>query len=119
MKPAPGSTHGNIAADVIFSLITCGIYGIFWQARLFKASNTLNDDEQFKVLPWILLTLVTCGLYNIYAQYQLGVALDKGLKKEGYRGGESLGLLGLLLSLIGLSIVVMALEQHELNQQVP
>ena len=44
MKPSPESVRGTLAADIVFTLITCGIYGLFWQSRIFKISNTLNLD---------------------------------------------------------------------------
>jgi hypothetical protein len=116
MRPPPGNAQGNIGLDVVFTLITCGIYGLFWQNRLFKACNALNDDEKFSFLSWFLLSLITCGIYNLVVQYQFGEALHRGLCKEGAPGNENLSLLGLLLSLFGLSIVVLAIEQHEINK---
>ena len=116
MKPAQGTVEGNIGMDVVFSLITCGIYGLFWQNRLFKACNALNDDQKFEFWSWFLLSLVTCGIYNIIVQYQFGEALNRGLRKEGGPGNENLPLLGVLLALFGLSIVVRAVEQHEINK---
>ena len=116
MLPDRATTQGNIAVDIILSLVTCGIYTLFWQNRLFKAANMLLGEERFTFLTWFLLTIVTCGLYNLYAQYQLGQTLHQGLVKEGGLGNENLPLLGLLLSIFGLQIVVMAIEQNELNQ---
>lgn len=116
MKPSPESVRGNLAADIIFTLITCGIYGLFWQNRIFKISNTLNDEERFSFWPWLLLTLLTCGIYNLVIQYQLGEALDRGLRKEGAPGNVNLSWLGLLLNLICLPVVVLAIEQYEIGK---
>ena len=116
MLPERAQTQGNIAVDIILTLVTCGIYGLFWQNRIFKATNVLLGEERFTFLTWFLLTLVTCGIYNLYAQYQLGEALHQGLVKEGGLGNDNLALLGLLLSIFGLQVVAMAIEQNELNQ---
>jgi hypothetical protein len=116
MKPAQGEAQGNIAADIVFSIISCGIYGLFWQNRLFKAANALLDEDKYSFWPWFLLTLVTCGIYNMYAQYQVGESLHAGLRKEGLPGNENLGILALVLSVFGLHLVAMAIDQHEINK---
>lgn len=116
MRPEQSSAEGNIAADIVFTVITCGIYGLFWQNRIFKAANALIGEEKYQFLPWFLLTVITCNLYNIYTQYQLGGDLDKGLRKEGGSGNDSLSLIGLLLTLFGLHIVATAIEQNEINK---
>ena len=116
MLPDRATTQSNIAIDIVLTLVTCGIYGLFWQNRLFKAANMLVGEERFSFISWFLLTLVTCGFYNFYAQYQLGDALHQGLVKEGGLGNSNLSILGLVLSLFGLQIIAMAIEQNELNQ---
>lgn len=116
MLPDRATTQGNIAIDIVLTLVTCGIYGLFWQNRLFKAANMLLGEERFSFWPWFLLSLVTCGIYNCYIQYQLGDALHQGLVKEGGLGNPNLAFLGLLLSIFGLQIISMAIEQNELNQ---
>lgn len=116
MKPSPDWAQGNLASDIVFTLLSCGIYGLFWQNRLFKASNALHDEEKYSFLSWFLLSLITCGIYNLVIQYQLGESLDQGLRKEGAPGNSTLPALGLVLSLVGLSVVVLAIEQHEINK---
>jgi hypothetical protein len=116
MKPERGTAEGNIAMDVVFTIITCGIYGLFWQNRIFKAVNALIGEQKYSFWPWFLLSLITCGLYNIYAQYQVGTSLHEGLKSEGLPGNDSLSLLGLVLSIFGLQLVVLAIDQNEINK---
>ena len=116
MRPNQAEAQGNVALDLVLSLITCGIYGLFWQARLFKATNALIGGDKYKFWPWFLLTIITCSIYNIYIQYQLGTSLHEGLKKEGAAGNDSLSLLGLLLSVFGLHLVVLAIDQNEINK---
>lgn len=116
MKPDRGTAEGNIAMDVVFTIITCGIYGLVWENRIFKTANALIGEEKYSFWPWLLLSIITCGIYNIYIQYQLGISLHEGLKSEGLPGNDSLSLLGLLLSLFGFQIVVLAIEQNEINK---
>jgi hypothetical protein len=105
----------NIVTDIIFTVLTCGIYGLFWQNRLFKTANTLIDQQRFNFWPWFFLTLLTCGIYNIYIQYVFGKTLSDALIAEGGKPNDSLPILALLLTIFGLGIVVMAIEQNEIN----
>ena len=63
----------------------------------------------------VILTLVTCGIYGIYWAYQLGQRIDRINARYG-RYTDNSGLLYLLLDILGLSIVVYAVAQNELNQ---
>lgn len=107
---------GEIIKDILFTVLTCGIYGLFWQNRLFKAVNSLSGQERFSFWPWLLLSLITCGIYNVYIQYQYGVALMDVQKEAGARVNNSLPWLAVIVHLFGLGIVMMAIEQDELNQ---
>ena len=110
------SYRGEIVKDILFTLLTCGIYGLFWQNRLFKAVNAASGQERFSFWPWLLLTIVTCGIYNIYAQYQFGQALIDVQREAGAKVNDSLAWLALVLNIFGLGIVMMAIEQDEINQ---
>ena len=66
----------DIAMCVILSIITCGIYGIYWFIRLTDESNSVSDLERTtNGGTAFLLTLVTCGIYSIYWNYKLGKKL--------------------------------------------
>jgi hypothetical protein len=114
MKLDP-SYRGEIIKDILFTLLTCGIYGLFWQNRLFKAVNALSGQERFSFWPWLLLTMITCGLYNLYAQYQYGQTLIDAQRAAGVKVNDTLAWLSLILNIFGLGIVMMAIDQHEIN----
>ena len=104
-------TRRNIAAAIIFSIITCGIYGIYWFIKLTDEVNyvTGNNDTSGGVA--FLLGIVTCGIYYIYWAYRMGEKIDAHARTNSSRG-----ILYLLLSLCGLSIVVNVLIQDYLNR---
>ena len=107
----------NIALCIILSIITCGIYGIYWLVCLVDdlnvASGRVGDTSGGMV---VLLTIVTCGIYGIYWAYKAGekVAYVKQ-RSTGVMGGND-SVLYLILSLLGFAIVVYALLQSELNK---
>jgi hypothetical protein len=108
----------DIATGIILSLITCGLYNIYWNYRQFKAMNELLGREEYKFWSWLLLTLVTCGLYHLYYEYKMGTDLYNWLKEHGADVSPNLGILGLVLACFGLSIVADAIYQHEFNKLV-
>lgn len=105
----------NIATDIILSLVTCGIYNLFWQARQFRVLNAFYGSEEFRFWTWFFLTLVTCGIYHVYTQYRMGVVITEINRKVGRPPNENLALICLLLSVFGLVLVADAIQQSEIN----
>ena len=102
---------------IILSLVTCGIYGIYWLVCLVNdlnvACNAPNETTGGTVF---LLSLVTCGIYMLYWLYKAGNQVNYIKQcRTGYADSNT-GLIYLLLGIFGLSIVSYALIQNELNQ---
>lgn len=106
----------EIAVGIILSLVTCGLYNIYWNYRQFLAMNELLGREEFRFVPWLLLSLVTCGLFHIYYEYKMGAELYGWLKSHGVDANPNIPIIGLVLSIFGLTIVADAVYQHELNK---
>ena len=104
----------GIALAIVLSIITCGIYGIYWLYKLNDEVSTLAGVEGYtsggKV---IVFTIITCGIYGIYWNYKMGERVDMIKGEKG-----STGILYLVLSLFGLSIVNYALMQDAVNNKV-
>lgn len=112
---ARDEAFSNIATDIVLSLITCGIYNLFWQARQFRALNAFVGREEFRFWTWFFLTLVTCGIYHVYTQYRMGAVITEINRKLGLPPNENLALISLLLSIFGLVLVADAIQQSEIN----
>lgn len=57
----------NIAVAIILTIVTCGIYGIYWFIVLTDDARLASGDQQAPSGGIaFLLTLVTCGIYGIY-----------------------------------------------------
>ncbi|HCA04951.1 MAG TPA: hypothetical protein DEO32_03525, partial [Ruminococcaceae bacterium] len=106
----------NIAVCIILSLVTCGIYGIYWLICLNDETNqAANDPNATSGGIVFLLTLVTCGIYGIYWCYKMGQQIDVAYKNRGLIPPDKSVLL-LVMSLVFLSIVSYALIQDDLNK---
>ena len=106
----------NIALDIILSIITCGIYWFFWQARQMRALNYLLKEQRFNFLLWFLVSLVTCFLFNIYYEYIMAQGIVEIQKKQGRTPSNDLPVLSLVLSIFGLHIITDAIQQNEINK---
>ncbi len=102
----------GVAAAIILSIVTIGIYGIYWFIKLTDETNALAKPEHKTTSGGkaFLLTLVTFGIYGIYWAYKMGQ------KMGDMNGGNDQSVVFLLLSLFGLSIVAYAMAQSELNR---
>lgn len=118
MTTAPLSSEHkvDIATAIILSLVTCGLYNLYWNYRQFLSLNALLGREEFKFVPWLLLSLVTCGLYHIYYEYKMGSELYGWLQENGRPANPNLPMIGLVLSCLGLTLIADAVYQHEINK---
>ena len=106
----------NIAVCIILSIVTCGIYGLYWLVCLTNDTNTAagtTDGTSGGMV--LLLTIVTCHIYMLYWGYKQGEKIDQVKSQRGFPSGSN-GIAYLLLCLFGFSIVAYALMQDELNK---
>lgn len=110
-KPT-GIPNRNIALCVVLTIVTCGIYGIYWMIMLNDEINEASGDNNALSGGLVfLLSIVTCGIYSIYWAYKMGEKVDK--IDETSNGNSSI--LYLVLSVLGLGIVNFCFMQDALN----
>lgn len=104
----------NIVTCILLSIVTCGIYGIYWFITLTDDASRANDDPSFTGVKAFLLTLVTCGIYSIYWNYKIGKEMYEANQKRGIQTSDN-SVLYLVLGIFGFGIVTYCLVQNELN----
>lgn len=111
---ASGIQKRSIVTAIILSLVTCGIYSIYWFIVLTndmnKASGRTSDTSGGVAF---VLSLVTCGIYEYYWAYKIGEKRDIVANEK-----SSSGIIYLVLSLFGFGIVAYCLAQDALNKAV-
>ena len=105
----------NIAVCIILTIVTCGIYGLYWIICLNNDANTASNTFGTSGGMVLLLTIVTCGIYGWYWVFKQGEKIDAAKKSRGMDSSNS-GILYLILCIFGLGIVAYALMQNELNK---
>ena len=99
---------------VLLSIITCGIYGIYWFICLTNDAAKCADTPEFSGGKAFLFTLITCGIYGFYWYYKMGKTLQQANEKAGINASDN-SILYLILGLFGLGIVNYCIMQSELN----
>lgn len=102
----------NIAKNVIFTIITFGVYGYIWLYRMSRNIKCLNNDKSS--LTGELLCLLFVPFYMLYWVYTRAKAIKTQADCRNIQIGDS-ATLYLILSLFGLNIVSIALMQNDLN----
>lgn len=103
-------TSRSIPLAIILSIVTCGIYGLYWMYCLANDLNTASGHEQDTSGGLVVLfSIITCGIYGLYWYYTAAGKVGEVQEFDRRPRDGSLGILYLLLALFGFSIVSMAL----------
>lgn len=106
----------NVAVCIILSLITCGIYTLYWYCTVTDDVDTIsNNPEKRNGVLVILLSLITCGIYGIYWWYKNGEFMEQANNSKNISGSSN-PVLYLILSLFGLSIINFVIVQIDINK---
>ena len=111
-------TQRSVPMCVILSIVTCGIYGLYWYVCLTNEVDAVTQEPGPGGGMSLLLSIVTCGIYNIYWGWKMGDKLDASRARNGVVPG-SFPILFLLLNLFGLTIVTLAIMQSEATHYPP
>ncbi|SJZ52964.1 protein of unknown function [Pilibacter termitis] len=104
------------ALVIILSLITCGIYYMYWLVVTHNDIRELiGDEEGFSGGMVLLLTIVTCGIYGYYWWYVTAKKMNVINEKAGLPVNDN-AVLYLVLAIFRLEIVNIAILQSELNK---
>ena len=99
----------NIVNAVIFSIITCGIYAIYWAICLARDAVSVKDPSDSGTLEIVLMIFLPfLGFYLAEQKLAAGCA-ERGIPHKDN------AVLYLILGLVGLSIVNFCMMQNDLN----
>lgn len=105
----------DIVISIILTLVTCGVYGLYWWYKQMEAINAWLNREEYSFWMVLFLSVVTCGIYYIYIEYKMAVSINAIQQENGFNVNSSLPLICLLLAIFGLGIVSKAIQQSEMN----
>ena len=106
----------NIVVYVLLTIVTCGLFGIYWLYQVCSDLYNLGDQPNTAGMD-VLLSLVTCGIYFIYLQYKWGKMVDLARRKYNLVPRDD-SMLFVILAIFGLSIVNYCIVQSQLNEDL-
>lgn len=102
-------TKRNIVTCILLTIITCGIYGIYWAIMLAKEAVSVKDPSDSGVLEIVLmLFLPFLGFFLSEKK------LSEGCAAKGIAHSDR-SVVYLILGLLGLGIVNFCMMQSDLN----
>lgn len=107
-------TRKSIATAIILSIVTCGIYGLYWLYQINDSVAQASGIQRMSGGVVLLLEIITCGLYGIYWAYIMGKDMQEAQARRNMPITDN-SILYLVLSIFGLQIVNLALIQNDLN----
>lgn len=103
----------NIVVSVILSIVTCGIYGLYWIVKVTDDSIALSGEKGMQGVMVLFLTIITFGVYGIFWAYDINKRLSKiELKKANTN--KNLGFLYIIFYILGV-VITLALIQSRIN----
>lgn len=107
----------DILVSALLTIITCGIYGIFWFINIVDDLNYASGhtEEQSGVMVFIF-SIITCNIYFLYWMYKAGDKVNEMKRRNGLPQDGSSGILYLLCCFLGGGIVTYCIIQNELNR---
>ena len=100
----------NIVTSILLTLITCGIYGIYWVIMMAREAVSVKDPADSAILE-IVLMLFLPFLGFFMAEKKLA----EGCAARGIAHNDN-SILYLILGLVGLGIVNFCMMQCDLNK---
>lgn len=100
----------NIVTCIILTLITCGIYGIYWVIMMAREAVSVKDPSDSGVLEIVLMLF-----FPFVGFYLSEQKLAQGCAEKGIEHKDN-AVLYLILGLVGLGIVNYCMMQSDLNK---
>lgn len=78
------------ALVLVLSIITCGIYLIYWYYKMYEELTILTDRTPTgnEFILDLVLAILTCGLWGIYVDYKISLQLAEAQQERGLGGGD-------------------------------
>jgi len=102
----------SIGVSIFLSIITLGIYAIYWQYLLLKNVKVIKHD--LSSCTGEMLCLIFVPFYSLYWWYTRGESVKQEFSSRNHNVAGN-GTIFLVLSLFGLGIVAIAIMQNDFN----
>lgn len=108
-------TPRSIGLGIFFSIITLGIYFLYWFCAITNETNRLAGEKYATGgFASLILGIITFGIYYLFWSYKMGEKTD--IIKNNPNGSSKVAFL--VLTLFGLNFVTVLMAQDAVNKAV-
>ena len=122
----PSIPQRNPAFVLIFAVLTCGLYLIYWYAQMYDELQLLTGatptgNEFFIDL---LFVIISCGLYGVWVDYRISIQMRDYEASRGVAHPNDTATLAVVLDIasyltaFATNIVSSAVHQDQMNKLV-
>lgn len=106
----------SIVVGILLTLITCGIYMLYWQYKQMATLNAWLGRDEFSFWTWFFVSIITIGIYAIYYEYKMATGINEARANSDMYVESSLPVVCVLLAIFGLGIASIAIQQSWINK---
>lgn len=106
-------TYTNIGLNIFLSIISFGLFGIFWLVNLIKSVHAVNGENKSVVVEVLLCLFLP--YYTAYWFYKAGRSLANTDTIDGQKLSDN-STIYIILTIFGFGIVAYAILQFDLNK---
>lgn len=106
----------NIVVGILLSIITCGIYGLYWQYKQMVTLNAWLKRDEYSFWLWFFLSIITCGIYGIYYEYKMANGINTVQADNDLVFDSNLPIICIVLAIFGIGVASLAIQQHQINR---
>jgi hypothetical protein len=103
----------SLPLAIIFAVITCGIYMIYWEYRILDSLYRVNNMPSSAGTD-VLLSILTCGIYGLYMLYRAGKMESSAMAMYNFPEKDE-GALYVILGIFSMGIVSFCILQSNIN----
>lgn len=108
----------SIGLCVVLSLVTCGIYSLYWLYTIAHDLNELcesqNQEKGAEPGLVVVLSIATCGIYLLYYLWKAGKMVSSLTRSNGQHPSDD-SIVLMVLSILQLSLVSYCILQSHIN----
>jgi hypothetical protein len=113
--PGPKGTVRSPIMVIVYSMLTCNIYGFWWWWTIMNELKNFTQDEEINPTTNIILMLALGCIWMFILPYKMGKWIAKAQRLAGLPE-EDKSTTWLILSLLCLNVFVTYMIQSELNK---
>lgn len=106
----------SILSGILLSIITCGIFGLYWQYKQMDTLNAWLERNDYSFWLWFFLTILTCGIFGIFYEYKMACGINEVQHNQGILHDSNLPIVCVLLAIFGIGIASLAIQQYQINK---